>query len=104
MSAASGGVRGRASRSVALATAGALLALASLASRAAHACYVCTSGREDETGRAFLVGSVLLSLLPFALFGGIALFVWSRARAAAREASAAGPDSPPRPAHPVHET
>jgi hypothetical protein len=72
--------------------AGAVVALVLAAPRAAQACFVCMSGRDDDSGRAFLFGSVLLSLLPFALFGGIGLFVWRRVRAAerarAREAQA----------------
>jgi hypothetical protein len=43
------------------------------------------SGRDDDSSRAFMLGSVLLSLLPFALFGGIGVFVWRRVRAAERE-------------------
>jgi hypothetical protein len=42
------------------------------------------SGRDDDSGRAFLLGSVLLSLLPFALFGGVGVFIWRRVRAAER--------------------
>jgi len=72
--------------------AAAVVAVAVAAPRAAQACYVCMSGRDDDSGRAFLLGSVLLSLLPFALFGGIGVFVWRRVRAAerarAREAQA----------------
>jgi hypothetical protein len=67
------------------ALAAALVVAAALAGpRAAHACYVCMSGRDDDSGRAFLLGSVALSLLPFALFGGIGLFLWRRFRAAER--------------------
>jgi hypothetical protein len=72
--------------------AGTVVAIAVAAPRASQACYVCMSGRDDDSGRAFMLGSVLLSLLPFALFGGIGVFVWRRVRAAerarAREAQA----------------
>ncbi|HEX2485680.1 MAG TPA: hypothetical protein VHQ66_10285, partial [Myxococcota bacterium] len=68
-----------------------VVTLALAAPRVAHACYVCMSGREDDSGRAFLLGSVLLSVLPFALFGGIALWIWRRVRAAERERAASEP-------------
>lgn len=71
----------------------ALAALAASAPRAAHACYVCMSGREDETGQAFFLGSILLSLLPFATFGAIGLFVWRRVRAAERAAARRAQDA-----------
>jgi hypothetical protein len=74
-----------AERRRAAALAGALAAaVAAAAPRAAQACYVCMSGREDETGTAFLLGSVALSLLPFATFGGIGVYLWRRVRAAER--------------------
>jgi hypothetical protein len=54
--------------------------------RAAEACAVCMSGREDDTQRAFLLGTLLLSSLPFALIGGLILWIRRRAREqAARE-------------------
>lgn len=68
--------------------AGLLAAAVVAAPPAAQACYVCMSGRDDDSGRAFLLGSVLLSLLPFALFGGIGFFLWRRVRAAERAAQA----------------
>lgn len=69
-----------------LRAAGALVvAAAAAAPRAAQACYVCMSGRSDESAAAFLLGSVGLSLLPFATFGGIGVYLWRRFRAAERE-------------------
>jgi hypothetical protein len=51
-----------------------------LAPRASEACAVCLAGREDDTQRAFLLGTLLLSTLPFAVFGGIGLVIWRRMR------------------------
>ena len=55
-------------------------AVAPLLPRAAEACAVCMSGREDETKNAFLLGTLLLSALPFALVGGLVLWVRRRGR------------------------
>jgi hypothetical protein len=48
--------------------------------RAAEACAVCMSGRADDTQRAFLLGTLLLSSLPFFLIGGLILWIRRRAR------------------------
>ncbi len=72
-----------------------LVALSLALPRAAEACYVCMSGREDDTQRAFLLGTILLSTLPLALIGGIALWLRRRARAAA-EARVRADSSPVR--------
>ena len=69
-----------------------VLVAALAAPRAAHACYVCMSGRDDDSARAFMLGSVFLSVLPFALFGGIAVWIWRRMRAAERAATDASRD------------
>jgi hypothetical protein len=55
------------------------------APRASEACAVCTAGSGDDTQRAFLLGTLLLSTLPFAAFGGIGLYLWRRLRRAERE-------------------
>jgi len=69
----------------------ALVALALALPRAVEACAVCMSGRADDTQRAFLLGTLLLSALPFALIGGLVLWIHRRARElAAREALRAG--------------
>jgi hypothetical protein len=57
-----------------------LVAAAAALPRAAEACAVCMSGREDDTSRAFLLGTLLLSTLPLALIGGLALWIRRRAR------------------------
>jgi hypothetical protein len=63
-------------------------AVAAALPRAAEACAVCMSGREDDTQRAFLLGTLLLSALPLVLIGGLILWLRRRARdIAAREAS-----------------
>ncbi len=61
------------------------------APRAAEACSVCMSGRDDETRAAFLGTTVLLSILPLLLIGGIAWWVWRLARRQAAEAEAREP-------------
>jgi hypothetical protein len=61
--------------------------------RASEACAVCMSGREDDTNRAFLIGTILLSVLPLALIGGIAWWIRRRASEVASTAS-----RPPQPA------
>ena len=49
------------------------------------------SGRDDDTQRAFLMGTLLLSTLPFFLIGGLAWWIRRRAREhAAREVLAPG--------------
>jgi hypothetical protein len=54
---------------------------------AAAACSVCYAGAE-ESRKAFLFTTVLLSLLPISMIGGLAWWVWRSARDADR------PDSP----------
>jgi len=51
------------------------------APRVAQACSVCTGGQKEEVGRAFLVGSLFLSVLPLAAIGALAWWVRRRARA-----------------------
>lgn len=46
----------------------------------AWACAVCGGGANDQTQVGFLAGSLLLSILPLALIGGIALWIRGRAR------------------------
>jgi len=58
-----------------------------LAPHVAHACSVCTGGQSPDVGRAFLLGSLALSVLPLAAVGGLSLFLWRRARALARSAA-----------------
>jgi hypothetical protein len=58
---------------------------------AARACSVCYGGAE-ESRRAFLLTTVLLSLLPLSMFAALGWWVW---RSALRsEAEAAPPASP----------
>jgi hypothetical protein len=58
----------------------AICATAVAAPRIALACSVCTAGRDDETQAAFRLTTLLLSVLPLAMFGGFALWLWRRAR------------------------
>ena len=60
---------------------GALAAALLLAPHAAQACPVCTGGQKEEVGRAFLVGSLFLSILPLVLIGAGAWWLRRRARA-----------------------
>jgi len=56
-----------------------LLSLAMLAPDAASACSVCYVGAE-ESRKAFLLTTVLLSLLPIGMIGTLAWWVWRHAR------------------------
>lgn len=73
----------------------ALPAALALLPRAADACTVCLSGRDDDTARAFLVGSLVLSALPLAIVGGIAWWIRRRAHAVEGRESEAGASTPP---------
>ena len=46
----------------------------------AHACAVCMSGREEDSQLAFILTTIFMSVLPLAMIGGIAWFVWRRIR------------------------
>jgi len=70
---------------VALAVAAALLLLPELAS----ACAVCF-GNEEENRAAFILTTVLLSVLPLALIGSLGLYLWSHHRREARQPGSAG--------------
>lgn len=72
----------------------ALLALLLLAPEASQACAVCFSGR-DETRVAFLVTTILMTLLPLAMIGALVLWLRQRVRAAAQAAAEASVE--PRP-------
>lgn len=70
-------------------TRAAVAALAALAMpRLALACAVCSSGRDDETQLAFLIGTIFLSLTPLALIGGVAWALWRRVKRIAAEEAA----------------
>jgi len=58
-----------------------LLSLAMLSPDAASACSVCYAGAE-ESRKAFLFTTVLLSLLPIGMIGTLAWWVWRHAREA----------------------
>jgi hypothetical protein len=58
------------------------------APRVAQACSVCTGGQKDEVGRAFLVGSLFLSVLPLAAIGAVVWWLRRRSRALASGATA----------------
>jgi hypothetical protein len=56
-----------------------------LAPRAGLACSVCTGGERPDVGRAFLRGSLVLSMLPLAAAGGLAFWLRRRSRELARD-------------------
>ena len=59
----------------------ALAAALLLAPRVAFACAVCTGGQKAEVNRAFLVGSLFLSVLPLLAAGAAVWWLRRRARA-----------------------
>lgn len=61
-------------------------ALTFLLPSAAQACYVCMSGREDDVQLAFILTTVLLSLLPLGLIGGAVWWLRRRLREMERDA------------------
>jgi hypothetical protein len=64
------------------------------APRVAQACAVCTGGQKEEVNRAFLVGSLFLSVLPLAAIG--ALVWWLRRRTRALSAASPALSASPR--------
>ena len=67
-------------RPVRVLAAAALGALVVCSPGLARACAVCGGGANDQTQVGFLAGSLLLSILPLALIGGLALWIRGRAR------------------------
>ena len=61
------------------------LALALLAPRVSEACAVCISARDDGTQLGFLLGTLIMTPLPFLVIGSIIFFLWRRTRSAALE-------------------
>lgn len=67
----------------------ALAALAvSLLPTLAHACAVCGSGEDDRSKGAYLTMTLIISVLPLGMLGGLIGYVAWKAKAAAREAAA----------------
>jgi hypothetical protein len=90
------------------ARAGCLAFVLGAAPRAAEACAVCMSGRDDETRNAFLLTTLLLTVLPLAMLGGGLFWIVRRLRALeaeraeeAREPEAADPSAPAEARQPV---
>lgn len=67
-------------------SAAASLALALLAPRVSQACAVCISARDDGTQLGYLLGTLIMTPLPFLVIGSIIFFLWRRTRSAALEA------------------
>lgn len=76
-------------------TAGLVATALLLAPRVALACSVCTGGESPNVGRAFLIGSLALSVLPLAAGGGLAFWIWRRSRALARSTPLRAPSAQP---------
>ncbi|HVP31050.1 MAG TPA: hypothetical protein VMW35_18025 [Myxococcota bacterium] len=72
-----------------------------LVPRLAAACAVCGAGRDDKSQYAFLIGSIVLSVLPPAFVGGLVLYVVRRARRIAAEEAAGVIRIAERPRRPV---
>ena len=64
---------------------GLVLSLLNWAPKISEACSVCTTGRDDENRMAFLLTTVFLSLLPLAMIGGFAWWIWRRIRQVERD-------------------
>lgn len=71
---------------------GAALA-AALAATAVPACPVCGVG-QPETEWAYIAMTVVLSLLPLAMMGGLIMYLYRRSRAAELPAPVAGRSAP----------
>jgi hypothetical protein len=65
----------------------AILALTLLAPRVSDACAVCVSARDDGTQLGFLLGTLIMTPLPFIVVGSIVFFLWRRSRSATLEVS-----------------
>jgi hypothetical protein len=57
-----------------------IVTLALLAPRVSDACAVCISARDDGTQLGFLLGTLIMTPLPFIVIGSIIFFVWRRTR------------------------
>ncbi len=62
-----------------------LLGLACLAPRAAEACAVCVSSRDDGSQLGFMLGTLIMTPMPFLVVGGVIFFLRRRYRNAAPE-------------------
>ena len=62
--------------------AAAIAALALLAPRVSEACAVCVNARDDGAQLGFMIGTLIMTVLPFVVFGSIFGFVLRRARSA----------------------
>lgn len=62
--------------------------LVSLAPALAHACAVCGSGEDDRSRGAYLVMTLIISVLPLGMLGGVIGYLAWKSKAAAREAAA----------------
>jgi hypothetical protein len=66
-------------------SAAAIVALALLAPRVSNACAVCINARDDGTQLGFMLGTLIMTVLPFVVFGSILFFVRRRLRSAELE-------------------
>jgi len=77
--------RPKQSKRMARGRAAAFLVLALLAPRISEACAVCVSARDDGTQLGFLLGTLIMTPLPFIVVGSIVFFLWRRSRSATLE-------------------
>ncbi|MDP1824145.1 MAG: hypothetical protein Q8L48_12910 [Archangium sp.] len=67
---------------------GVLALLLTLVSSPAFACAVCGAGENDPSRGSYVVMSVIISLLPLAMLGGIVGYVVVKTRASEKQAAA----------------
>ena len=82
MRAMAGISRRREARRIARGRTAAILALALLGPRVSEACAVCVSARDDGTQLGYMLGTLILTPLPFVVIGSIIFFLWRRTRSA----------------------
>jgi len=82
MRAMAGISRRRAATRMARGRAAVSLAIALLAPRVSEACAVCVSARDDGTQLGYMLGTLILTPLPFVVIGSIIFFLWRRTRSA----------------------
>ena len=60
----------------------------------ARACSVCTAGRDEENKAAFLISTILMSLLPLVAIGTLIYVLWRRFQKLETETAAASLATP----------
>ena len=60
-----------------------VLSLVLVVPESADACAVCSSGREEASRTAFIIGTAFMTALPFVLVGGLIWWIRKKSREAA---------------------